>query len=140
MNNYCPIPGASQPKEPMRLIDVVPILKNIELDIMMLHGKADELGESAYAIRCTKDIVKLRYFAQWLKAIPTIDPESLRPTAHWIKCDLIKVEHGECIRYRDAGIKCSKCKHVHDKFAMWDGNFCPGCGSRMIDCEDDEHR
>ena len=71
---------------------------------------------------------------------PTIDPESLRPTAHWIKCDLVKVEHGECTRYRDAGIKCSKCKHAYDKFALWDGNFCPGCGSRMIDCEDGEHR
>lgn len=80
----CPIPGASQPKEPVRLIDVAPILKNIELDIMMLHGKADELGESDNAIRCTKDIVKLKYFAKWLKAIPTIDPESMRPTAHWI--------------------------------------------------------
>lgn len=80
----CPIPGASQPKEPVRLIDVTPILKNIELDITMLHAKADELGESAYAIRCTKDIVKLKDFAKWLKAIPTIAPESLRPTAHWI--------------------------------------------------------
>lgn len=71
---------------------------------------------------------------------PTIDPETLRPTAHWIKCDLIKVEHGECTRYKDAGIECSRCKHVYDKFALWDGIFCPDCGSRMIDCEDGEHR
>jgi len=35
----CPIPGANQPKEPVRLIDVAPILKNIELDIIMLHKK-----------------------------------------------------------------------------------------------------
>ena len=27
------------------------------------------------------------------------NPESLRPTAHWIKCDLVKVEHGECTRH-----------------------------------------
>lgn len=71
---------------------------------------------------------------------PTIDPETLRPTAHWIKCDLIKVEHGECTRYRNAGIECSKCNHVYDKFALWDGTFCPGCGSRVIDCEDGERR
>lgn len=113
----CPIPGASQPKEPVRLIDVVPILKNIELDIMMLHGKADELGESAYAIRCTKDIVKLKDFAQWLKAIPTIDPESLRPTAHWIS---------------DSGgstnVVCSACNAI--SFAAY--NFCPHCGKRMV--------
>lgn len=71
---------------------------------------------------------------------PTIDPETLRPMVHWIKCDLIKVEHGECTRYRNAGIECSKCNHVYDKFALWDGTFCPGCGSRMIDCEDGERR
>lgn len=67
-------------------------------------------------------------------------PDAVRHTAHWIKCDLIKVEHGECTRYKDAGIECSKCNHVYDKFALWDGTFCPGCGSRMIECEDGEHR
>lgn len=117
MNNYCPIPGASQPKEPMRLIDVVPILKNIELDIMMLHGKADELGESAYAIRCTKDIVKLRDFAKWLKAIPTIDPESIQPTAHWISD-----------RGGSKNVVCSACNAI--SFAAY--NFCPECGKRMV--------
>lgn len=125
MNNYCPIPGASQPKEPMRLIDVVPILKNIELDIMMLHGKADELGESAYAIRCTKDIVKLRYFAQWLKAIPTIDPESLRPTARW--------KHGgiDGNSYTVNWI-CRKCGKVAD----FDYKYCPHCGARMVNTDE----
>lgn len=68
------------------------------------------------------------------------NPEPLRPTAHWIKCDLVEVEHGECTRYKDAGIECSRCKHVYDKFALWYGIFCPDCGSRMIDCEDGEHR
>lgn len=117
----CPISGASQPKGPVRLIDVTPILKNIELDIMMLHGKADELDESAYAIRCTKDIVKLRYFAKWLKAIPTIDPESLRPTAHWIS---------------DSGgspnVVCSACNAI--SFAAY--NFCPECGKRMVNTDE----
>ena len=113
----CPIPGASQPKEPVRLIDITPILKNIELDIMMLHGKADELGKSAYAIRCTKDIVKLKDFAKWLKAIPIIDPEALRPTAHWVS---------------DIGgstnVVCSSCNAI--SFAAY--NFCPECGKRMV--------
>lgn len=119
MNTYTPA-GASQQKEPVRLIDVAPILKNIELDIMMLHGKADELGESAYAIRCTKDIVKLKDFAKWLKAIPTIDPESLRPTAHWIS---------------DSGgstnVVCSACNAI--SFAAY--NFCPECGKRMVNTD-----
>lgn len=65
-------------------------------------------------------------------------PDAVRPTGKWIKCDLIEVEHGECIRYKDTGIKCSRCKHAYDKFALWDRTFCPGCGSIMIECEDGE--
>lgn len=117
----CPIPGASQPKEPVRLIDATPILKNIELDIMMLHGKADELGESAYAIQCTKDIVKLRYFAEWLKSIPTIDPESMRPTAHWISDSS-----------GSTNVVCSACNAI--SFTAY--NFCPECGERMVNADE----
>ena len=114
----CPIPGASQPKEPVRLIDVTPILKNIELDIIMLHGKADELGNSADAIQCTKDIVKLKHFAKWLKAIPTIDPESLRPTAHWK-------------RIQDAAYMCTYCKSCF-AFIPYNYQYCPECGAKML--------
>lgn len=127
MNNYCPIPGASQPKEPMRLIDVVPILKNIELDIMMLHGKADELGESAYAIQCTKDIVKLRYFAEWLKSIPTIDPESLRLTAHWIKRGYVCGENE---------YECSACHETEWRTSASRMKYCMFCGARMVNADD----
>jgi hypothetical protein len=131
MNNYCPIPGASQPKEPMRLIDVVPILKNIELDIMMLHGKADELGESAYAIRCTKDIVKLRYFAKWLKAIPTIDPESLRHTAHWIKRGYVCGENE---------YECSACHQTEWRTSASRMKYCMFCGARMVNTDEREEK
>lgn len=117
----CPIPGESQPKEQARLIDVAPILKNIELDIMMLHGKADELGESSYALLCTKDIVKLKYFAKWLKAIPTIEPESLRPTAHWISDSA-----------GSTNVVCSACNAI--SFAAY--NFCPECGKRMVNTDE----
>lgn len=121
MTNYCPIPGASQPKEPVRLIDAAPILKNIELDIMLLHGKAAELGKSADAVKCTKDIVKLKDFAKWMKSIPTIDPESLRPTAHWI------TDSGG-----STNVACSACNAI--SFAAY--NFCPHCGKRMVNADD----
>lgn len=121
MTNYCPIPGASQPKEPVRLIDVVPILKNIKLDIMLLHGKANEQGDSADAILYTKEIVKLQYFAKWLKAIPTIDPESLRPTAHWITDSS-----------GSTNVVCSACNTI--SFAAY--NFCPHCGKGMVNADD----
>lgn len=117
----CPIPGASQPKEQARLIDVAPILKNIKLDIMLLHGKANEQGDSADAILCTKEIVKLQYFAKWLKAIPTIDPESLRPTAHWITDSS-----------GSTNVVCSDCNAI--SFAAY--NFCPHCGKGMVNADD----
>lgn len=111
----------SQPKEPVRLIDANNVME---------------------AVFCAVELYNSEYLAiqDEIKKIPTIDPKSLRPTAHWIECDLAKVEHGECTRYKDAGIECSKCKRVYDKSALWDGNFCPGCGSRMIDCEDGERK
>lgn len=123
----CPIPGASQPKEQMRLIDAAPILKNIELDIIMLHGKADELGESAYAIQCTKDIVKLRYFAKWLKAIPTIDQESLRPTAHWIKRGYVCGENE---------YECSACHETEWRTSASRMKYCMFCGARMVNTDE----
>ena len=123
----CPIPGASQPKEPVRLIDVAPILKNIELGIMMLHGKADELGESDNAIRCTKDIVKLKYFAKWLKAIPTIDPESMRPTAHWIKRGYVCGENE---------YECSACHQTEWRTSASRMKYCMFCGARMLNADD----
>lgn len=123
--SYCPIPGASQPKEPVRLIDANALKKRA---VKVMFRDTSEIGEF-YAVG-TDDI----------DIMPTIDPDTMRPTAYWIKCDLVEVEHGECTRYRDAGIKCSKCKHAYDKFALWDRTFCPGCGSRMIDCKDGERK
>ena len=123
----------------MRLIDADKIIEVAE-HAYGEWNKAMAAAEGRQINRC----YKMQELCKAVKGIaddcPIIDPESLRPTAHWIKCDLVKVEHGECTRYRDAGISCSKCKHVYDKFSLWDGTFCPGCGSRMIDCEDGEHR
>lgn len=123
----------------MRLIDADKIVEVAEFAYGEWN-KAMAVAEGRQINRC----FKMQELCKAVKGIaddcPTIDPESLRPTAHWIKCDLIKVEHGECTRYKDAGINCSKCKHVYDKAALWDGTFCPGCGSRMIDCKDGERR
>lgn len=52
---------------------------------------------------------------------PTIDPESLRPTAHWIS---------------DSGgstnVVCSACNAI--SFAAY--NFCPECGKRMVSADE----
>lgn len=123
----------------MRLIDADKIVEVAE-HAYGEWNKAMGAAEGRQINRC----YKMQELCKAVKGVaddcPTIDQESLRPTAHWIKCDLIEVEHGECIRYKDAGIECSKCNHIYDKFALWDGIFCPGCGSRMIDYEDGERR
>ena len=63
---------------------------------------------------------------------PTIDPESLRPTAHWENEDDF---YGDSIVWF-----CSVCK---DRFILNDGTpeennykYCPSCGARMVNADD----
>lgn len=64
---------------------------------------------------------------------PTIDPESLRPVAHW---DMEEDAVGEPIIWT-----CSNCK---ESIVMYDGapmenvyKYCPMCGARMEDATND---
>lgn len=98
----CPIPGASQPKEPVRLIDASNVMEAV-------FG-AVELSDSEY-LAIQHEIEK----------IPTIDPESLRPTAHWISD-----------RGGSANVVCSACNAI--SFAAY--NFCPECGKRMVNTDE----
>ena len=65
---------------------------------------------------------------------PTIDPESLRPTAHWENEDDF---YGDSIVWF-----CSVCK---DRFILNDGTpeennykYCPSCGARMVNAGESE--
>lgn len=53
--------------------------------------------------------------------IPTTDPETLRPTAHWI------TDSGG-----STNVACSACNAI--SFAAY--NFCPHCGKRMVNADD----
>lgn len=63
---------------------------------------------------------------------PDVDPESLRPTAHWINEDSF---------YKDSIVwHCSACK---GKFVLHGGTpendnyqYCPACGARMVNAND----
>lgn len=99
----CPIPGASQPKEPVRLIDAN--------EVMNAVFNAIDIDEKQW-----------NEIKQEVDEIPTIDPESLRPTAHWIHKNVY------CI----AGVAfCSNCGR-----GIIDGGrlhkYCPYCGARMV--------
>lgn len=56
-----------------------------------------------------------------IDAAPTIDPESLRPTAHWIRDSA-----------GSTNVVCSACNAI--SFAAY--NFCPECGKRMVNANE----
>lgn len=78
----CPIPGASQPKEPVRLIDIKEILQYDGAHFTWSGGK-NCLAEQKAAYARGYD-AGMKFIVDEAKKAPTIDPESLRPTAHWI--------------------------------------------------------
>lgn len=78
----CPIPGASQPKEPVRLIDIKEILQYDGAHFTWSGGR-NCLTEQKAAYARGYD-AGMKFVVDEAKKAPTIDPESLRPTAHWI--------------------------------------------------------
>lgn len=57
-----------------------------------------------------------------IKNAPTIDPESLRPVAHW----------EESVCFNDAFWVCSNCKFPSEAIAaprLY--HYCPNCGAKM---------
>lgn len=62
-----------------------------------------------------------------IDAAPTIDPESLRPTAHW---ECLGEAEAPQLGSKYAASYCSRCKgRVRCR-----SNYCPHCGAKMEDC------
>lgn len=78
---------------------------------------ADELSEYWLYNGLNEKIYDTNDVLESIDEESTIDPESLRPTAHWIS---------------DSGgstnVVCSACNAI--SFAAY--NFCPHCGKRMV--------
>lgn len=104
----CPIPGASQPKEPARLIEASNVMEAV-------FG-AVELDDSQY-LAIQHEIEKL----------PTIDPESLRPTAEWIEAP----DEGADGSWE----ACSSCAW-ESRWAASQYKYCPHCGKRMVNTDE----
>lgn len=65
-----------------------------------------------------------------IDAAPTIDPESLRPTAHWVK-------DGDAENpYTGSGTKyhCSACGRRAGYKQRRRYKYCPSCGAKIEDC------
>lgn len=119
----CPIPGASQPKEPMRLIDIKEVLQYDGAHFTWSGGK-NCLSEQKAAYARGYD-AGMKFIVDEAKKAPTIDPESLRPTARW--------KHGgiDGNSYTVNWI-CRKCGKVAD----FDYKYCPYCGARMVNTDE----
>lgn len=113
----CPIPGASQPKEPVRLIDANDVIQNVLDEI--------RYKESLYTLT-------VRRIAQRaIDAAPTIDPESLRPTAHWIKRGYVCGENE---------YECSACHQTEWRTSASRMKYCMFCGARMLNTDEREEK
>lgn len=115
----CPIPGASQPKEPARLIDIKEVLQYDGAHFTWSGGK-NCLSEQKAAYARGYD-AGMKFIVDEAKKAPTIDPESLRPTAHW------DIKETDC---RDVILcwKCDKC----GRLSRDDYPYCPHCGAKMV--------
>lgn len=109
----CPIPGASQPKEPVRMIDANDVMQNVLDEI--------RYKESLYTLT-------VRRIAQRaIDAAPTIDPESMRPTAHWIKRGYVCGENE---------YECSACHQTEWRTSASRMKYCMFCGKRMVNTDE----
>lgn len=103
----------------VRLVDVGEL--ETELDTLlnlMLRDFADETDET----KCHCQAVAME--SEDLKKLPTIDPESLRPVAHW----------EESVCFDNAFWVCSNCKFPSEAIAaprLY--HYCPNCGAKMED-------
>lgn len=109
----CHIPGASQPKEQVRLIDADDVMQNVLDEI--------RYKESLY----TSTVRRITQKA--IDAAPTIDPESLRPTAQWVEAP----DEGADGSWE----ACSRCAW-ESRWAASQYKYCPHCGARMVNADD----
>lgn len=115
----CQIPGASQPKEPARLIDIKEILQYDGAHFTWSGGR-NCLSEQKAAYARGYD-AGMKFIVDEAKKAPTIDPESLLPTAHWISDNR-----------GSTNVVCSACNAI--SFTAY--NFCPEYGKRMVNADE----
>lgn len=101
----------------MRLIDADKIVEVAE-HAYGEWNKAMGAAEGRQINRC----FKMQELCKAVKGVaddcPTIDPESLRPTAHWK-------------RIQDVAYMCTYCKSCF-AYIPYNYKYCPECGAKML--------
>lgn len=91
---------------------------------------ADELRKRAVKVRFPDAPECGDFYAVGVSDIdimPTIDPESLRPTAHWIKRGYVCGENE---------YECSACHETEWRTSASRMKYCMFCGKRMVDTDE----
>ncbi|UWI17418.1 MAG: hypothetical protein [Bacteriophage sp.] len=116
--------------EEVRLIDANALHKRIEMN---LHASNPFTIEEC----CYKDALNS------VDETPTIDPESLRGHAKWVKDKELKfiIVDDENNSHEEPAIRCTHCnaKISQSDFDSWVWNFCPVCGFKMEDETEEQH-
>nr|DAE46929.1 MAG TPA: hydrogenase/urease nickel incorporation protein [Ackermannviridae sp.] len=92
----------------------------------------DELKKRAIKV-CFADVPDCGEFdavgVSDIDIMPTIDPESLRPTAEWENSFYQSRKEGKFI-------VCTRCRHSFSKKGLWCRKYCPECGARMVNADE----
>lgn len=119
----------SDVKKPIRLVDVGELEADLKKDLAEEEAK----GKAADILFCESISDALSD----LSNLPTIDPESLRGHAKWVKDKEWKfiIVDDENNSHEEPAICCTHCKAKisQSDFDSWVWNFCPVCGFKMED-------
>lgn len=130
-----PIPGESQPKEPVRLIDIKEILQYDGAHFTWSGGRNCLTEQKAAYARGYDSGMK--FIVDEAKKAPVIDPESLRPTAHIMR-GTVADTHDDAF--------CSNCRSYlgvpgfdyedYDTVLSHRYKYCPLCGARFVSADE----
>lgn len=119
----------SDVKKPIRLVDVGELEADLKKDLAEEEAK----GKAADILFCESISDALSD----LSNLPTIDPESMRGHARWLKDENVKIIDVDAYgnTFESQAVYCENCNaalsEADFRGRVW--NFCPVCGFKMED-------
>lgn len=108
----CPIPGASQPKDTVRLVDANGILRSVGMSGCGYDGSEYQAYKAG-----------AEYVRGLIEDAPTINPETQRPIGTWIVTKTIICGVN---RY-----ECPFCGATRFRASAFRLNYCDDCGAKL---------
>lgn len=108
----CHIPGASQPKDPVRLVDANGILRSVGMSGCGYDGSEYQAYKAG-----------VEYVRGLIEDAPTVNPETQRPIGTWIVTKTIICGVN---RY-----ECPFCGATRFRASAFRLNYCDDCGVKL---------